>query len=87
MDRGAWWATVHGVAKSRTRLSTNVILGTLLKSSFFVSYLFHILFSVFLTSILFCIMYRNMEYFKNFHVMDKGTRAMIIYSISGQSRT
>ena len=20
MDRGAWWATVHGVAKSRTRL-------------------------------------------------------------------
>ena len=22
MDRGAWWATVHGVAKSRTRLSS-----------------------------------------------------------------
>ena len=22
MDRGAWWATVHGVAESRTRLST-----------------------------------------------------------------
>ena len=22
MDRGAWWATVHGVTKSRTRLST-----------------------------------------------------------------
>ena len=21
MDRGAWWAMVHGVAKSRTRLS------------------------------------------------------------------
>ena len=21
MDRGAWWATVYGVAKSRTRLS------------------------------------------------------------------
>ena len=21
MDRGAWWATVHGVSKSRTRLS------------------------------------------------------------------
>ena len=21
MNRGAWWATVHGVAKSRTRLS------------------------------------------------------------------
>ena len=30
MDRGAWWATIHGVAKSRTRLSdfsaTSVIL-------------------------------------------------------------
>ena len=23
MDRGAWWATVHGVAKSRTQLSTH----------------------------------------------------------------
>ena len=22
MDRGAWWATVHGVAKSQTQLST-----------------------------------------------------------------
>ena len=21
MDRGAWWATVHGVAKNKTRLS------------------------------------------------------------------
>ena len=21
MDRGAWWATVHGIAKSKTRLS------------------------------------------------------------------
>ena len=21
MDRGAWWATVHGVAKSQTRMS------------------------------------------------------------------
>ena len=25
MDRGAWWATVHGVAKSWTRLSTHVV--------------------------------------------------------------
>ena len=25
MDRGAWWATVHGVAKSRTRLSNETI--------------------------------------------------------------
>ena len=23
MDRGAWWATVHGVRESRTRLSTH----------------------------------------------------------------
>ena len=23
MDRGAWWAAVHGVAKSQTRLSTH----------------------------------------------------------------
>ena len=26
MDRGAWWATVHGVAKSRTRLSDKLLL-------------------------------------------------------------
>ena len=26
MDRGAWWATVHGVAKNRTRLSTHTSL-------------------------------------------------------------
>ena len=24
MDRGAWWVTIHGVTKSRTRLSINV---------------------------------------------------------------
>ena len=28
MDRGAWWATVHGVAKSRTRLSNFTYLLT-----------------------------------------------------------
>ena len=30
MDRGAWWATVHGVAKSQTQLSdlTNLTRGT-----------------------------------------------------------
>ena len=27
MDRGVWWATVHGVAKSRTRLSKQLNLG------------------------------------------------------------
>ena len=26
MDRGAWWATVHGVAESRTRLNDNCII-------------------------------------------------------------
>ena len=26
MDRGAWQATVHGVAKSRTQLSMNAII-------------------------------------------------------------
>ena len=25
MDRGAWWATVHEVAKSQTRLSDNAL--------------------------------------------------------------
>ena len=25
MDRGAWWATVHGVAKSQTQLSTSIL--------------------------------------------------------------
>ena len=34
MDGGAWWATVHGVAKSRTRLSdlTHFPFFSLLKS-------------------------------------------------------
>ena len=26
MDKGAWWATVHGVAKSLTRLSESLIV-------------------------------------------------------------
>ena len=26
MDRGAWWAAVHGVAKSQTRLSTHACI-------------------------------------------------------------
>ena len=25
MDKGAWWATVHGVAKSQTRLSRHIL--------------------------------------------------------------
>ena len=32
MDRGAWWATVHGVAKSRTRLSNFTFTFTLVIS-------------------------------------------------------
>ena len=27
MDRGAWWATVHGVAKSQTRLNRLTVHG------------------------------------------------------------
>jgi len=26
MDRGAWWAIVHGVTKSRTQLSNYIII-------------------------------------------------------------
>ena len=29
MDRGTWWATVHGVAKNRTRLSNQIAAATL----------------------------------------------------------
>ena len=25
MDRGTWWTTVHGVAKSKTQLTTNTV--------------------------------------------------------------
>ena len=32
MDRGAWWATVHGVAKSLTRLSNFTFTFTLVIS-------------------------------------------------------
>ena len=28
VDRGAWWATVHGVTKSRTRLNESIVTGT-----------------------------------------------------------
>ena len=30
MDRGIWWATVHGVTKSQTQLDRTVILKLLL---------------------------------------------------------
>ena len=39
MDGGAWWATVHGMAKSRTRLSdftiTTLIAGKIKKEDYF----------------------------------------------------
>ena len=38
MDRGAWWATVHGVAKSRTQLSNFTQL-TLNKGGDWVAYI------------------------------------------------
>ena len=33
MDRGAWWATVHGVTKSQTRLSDFTLTLTLGKTT------------------------------------------------------
>ena len=43
MDRGAWWATVHGVAKSRTRLSdfTCSLVHTIEHTPSSVSFLWH----------------------------------------------
>ena len=37
MDGGAWWATVHGVAKSQTQLSDFPSLFLLLTLGFFIS--------------------------------------------------
>ena len=34
LDRGAWQATVHGVAKSRTRLSDFTLIGMVLNWTF-----------------------------------------------------
>ena len=36
MDRGVWWATVHGIAKSRTRLSNFTLTFNVLNQSAFV---------------------------------------------------
>jgi len=41
MDRGAWWATVHGVAKSQTRLNTQEIYEKCLEHSLDVHYYHH----------------------------------------------
>ena len=32
MDRGAWWATVHGITESWTRLSTNISTKILIRA-------------------------------------------------------
>ena len=40
MDGGAWWATVHGVAKSWTRLSDFTFTFIVVRSSFI--FLFHL---------------------------------------------
>ena len=53
-DRGAWWATVHGVAKSRTRLSNltftfiyyNIITSLVLASTSVMLQNYHFLFLV-----------------------------------------
>ena len=34
MDRGAWWATVHGIAKSWTQLTTHALLYTIIVGDF-----------------------------------------------------
>ena len=34
MDRAAWWATVHGVTKSQTRLSDLLLTSLYLQSSY-----------------------------------------------------
>ena len=50
MDRGAWWAIVHGVAKSRTQLSNqhtqNLVLQDLLEVFFFFFFLLCFVFKV-----------------------------------------
>ena len=43
MDRGAWCATVHGVAKSRTRLSNFTFTFTLISTDDFYSYMTEVL--------------------------------------------
>ena len=42
MDGGAWWAAVHGVAKSRTRLRDFTFTYTIAFSSLFFSMLVHV---------------------------------------------
>ena len=37
MDRGAWWSTVHGVAKSQTHLSTHTVLNVIFQIELFFS--------------------------------------------------
>ena len=41
MDRGTWWATVHGIAKSQTRLNTQEIYEKCLEHSVDVHYYHH----------------------------------------------
>ena len=43
MDRGAWCATVHGVAKSRTRLSNFTFTFTLISTDDFYSHMTEVL--------------------------------------------
>ena len=40
MDREAWWATVHGVANSRTRLNNNDKLTVHLKMAKIVTFMY-----------------------------------------------
>ena len=43
MDRGAWWATVHGIPKSRTQLSMHTCLKIFEYKGFWIDVCFHFL--------------------------------------------
>ena len=47
MEGGAWWATVHGVAKSRTQLSDFTFTFTFLVAKFFAIFLLFYIIDIF----------------------------------------
>ena len=55
MDRGAWWATVHGVAKSQTRLSDFTFMLRLKPISLFLGVKFHQYIPLWLLVLILCV--------------------------------